>query len=47
MSATPERCADAPPPSGPVPHGGFEMGDGRITSWRDYFDLGTYFNAMA
>jgi hypothetical protein len=23
------------------------MRDGRITSWRDHFDLGTYFNAMA
>ncbi len=24
----------------------FEMRDGKVTSWRDYFDLGTYFNAM-
>ncbi len=26
--------------------GVFEMQDGRIREWRDYFDLGTYANAM-
>jgi limonene-1,2-epoxide hydrolase len=26
--------------------GVFEMEDGRIKVWRDYFDLGTYMNAM-
>jgi limonene-1,2-epoxide hydrolase len=27
--------------------GVFEMADGRIKVWRDYFDLGTYLKAMA
>ena len=26
--------------------GVFEMSDGKIKVWRDYFDLGTYMNAM-
>lgn len=26
--------------------GVFEMQDGKIREWRDYFDLGTYMNAM-
>ena len=27
--------------------GVFEMQDGKIKEWRDYFDLGTFMNAMA
>ena len=27
--------------------GVFEMRDGKIAMWRDYFDMGTYANAMA
>ena len=25
----------------------FEMEDGKIKVWRDYFDIGTYMNALA